>query len=134
VLLSTHILQEVEAMCDRVLVMIDGRLVADRTLDELLGSDELLLQLSDGAAPDGLTALPGVVQVAPAPALDKPGVSAFLVRYEGEPPVAAVMAFAMDNGWPVRGLAPHSHTLESVVARLTADHVALREVSSGGAA
>lgn len=134
VLLSTHILQEVEAMCDRVLVMIDGRLVADRSLADLLASQELLLQLADGATLEGLVQLPGILSVDPAPELDKPGLSAFLVRYDGDPPTEAVLAHALQHGWPVRGLAPHVHTLEHVVGRLTADHVAHREVVVGGAA
>lgn len=35
VVLSTHIMQEVEAICDRVLIMRDGQLVVDERLDEL---------------------------------------------------------------------------------------------------
>ena len=38
VLLSTHILQEVEAMCDRVVLISDGRLRFDGTPQELAGS------------------------------------------------------------------------------------------------
>ncbi|MAP94062.1 MAG: multidrug ABC transporter ATP-binding protein [Ponticaulis sp.] len=37
-LISTHSLEEVEALCDRVLVLHDGRLVFDGTLSELIGS------------------------------------------------------------------------------------------------
>jgi gliding motility-associated transport system ATP-binding protein len=40
-LISTHILREVEAMADRVLVMHDGRLVFDGTADELSGPGSL---------------------------------------------------------------------------------------------
>lgn len=36
VLLSTHIMQEVEAVCDRVLMMKKGKLIADKTLSSLL--------------------------------------------------------------------------------------------------
>ena len=35
ILLSTHIMKEVEAVCDRVLIIDKGRLVADRTLEDL---------------------------------------------------------------------------------------------------
>ncbi len=35
VILSTHIMQEVEAMCDRVLIIFKGRIVADDTLVSL---------------------------------------------------------------------------------------------------
>jgi len=36
ILLSTHIMQEVEAMCDRVIIINKGNIVADRKLSELL--------------------------------------------------------------------------------------------------
>jgi len=41
VLLSTHILQEVEAMCDRVLLVSEGRLVFQGTPGELSGGKTL---------------------------------------------------------------------------------------------
>ena len=39
VFLSTHIMQEVEAMCDRVIFINKGRIVADKKLDELRSGD-----------------------------------------------------------------------------------------------
>jgi ABC-2 type transport system ATP-binding protein len=41
VLVSTHILQEVEAVCDRVLILRGGKLVIDQPLDELQRSSRL---------------------------------------------------------------------------------------------
>ena len=38
ILFSTHILQEVEALCDRVIIINKGKIVADATLQELLDS------------------------------------------------------------------------------------------------
>lgn len=43
VILSTHILQEVQAVCDRVLIMRSGELVVDKRLDELCGGDRIRL-------------------------------------------------------------------------------------------
>ena len=63
IILSTHILQEIEAVCDRVLVMIEGSLVADDPLAELLSSD--VVRVSVGAnATDveaRLASVPGVL-------------------------------------------------------------------------
>jgi ABC-2 type transport system ATP-binding protein len=39
VFLSTHIMQEVEAMCDRVIIINKGQIVADKKLDELRSGD-----------------------------------------------------------------------------------------------
>ena len=53
ILLSTHILQEVEAMCNRVLFINEGRLVFDGTPHELAADqrdfDERFHELSKGA-------------------------------------------------------------------------------------
>lgn len=46
VILSTHIMQEVTAMCDRVLIIRHGELALDSTLQELRHSNRLLLQTS----------------------------------------------------------------------------------------
>ena len=44
VILSTHIMQEVEALCDRALIMRDGKLALDENIDELKNSKRLRLQ------------------------------------------------------------------------------------------
>ena len=43
VILSTHIMQEVEAICDRVLILQNGKLVVDERLDELKKTTRVLL-------------------------------------------------------------------------------------------
>ncbi len=40
VFLSTHIMQEVEAICDRVIIIDKGRIVADKKLDTLIATDK----------------------------------------------------------------------------------------------
>ena len=67
VILSTHILQEVEAVCDRVLVLNNGRLVLDERLDKLQASGSLLLRTCNSieALPDYLRQLPQVSEVTP---------------------------------------------------------------------
>jgi ABC-2 type transport system ATP-binding protein len=48
VLISTHILSEVEAICDRVVVLLNGQVRADARLDELDSSSTAVLILEDG--------------------------------------------------------------------------------------
>jgi ABC-2 type transport system ATP-binding protein len=62
ILLSTHILQEVEAVADRVLMIHEGRLVFDGTVDELK---------ADGSLDQRFYALAGVVDKKPPPAITK---------------------------------------------------------------
>ncbi|AYN05357.1 gliding motility-associated ABC transporter ATP-binding subunit GldA [Flavobacterium sp. 140616W15] len=40
VFLSTHIMQEVEAICDRVIIINNGKIVADKKLDKLISEDK----------------------------------------------------------------------------------------------
>ncbi|MPZ63412.1 MAG: ATP-binding cassette domain-containing protein [Propionibacteriales bacterium] len=50
VLLSSHLLAEVEATVDRLVVIGHGRIVAQGSLDELLGSSGLIVRATDGRA------------------------------------------------------------------------------------
>ncbi|MCK5678840.1 MAG: gliding motility-associated ABC transporter ATP-binding subunit GldA, partial [Flavobacteriaceae bacterium] len=45
VLLSTHIMQEVEAMCDRVIIINKGEIVADKKLKDLLENQEQTIEV-----------------------------------------------------------------------------------------
>jgi ABC-2 type transport system ATP-binding protein len=60
VLLSSHILSEVEALCDRVSIVRLGRTVETGTLDELRHLTRTSISAVLATAPDGLAALPGV--------------------------------------------------------------------------
>jgi polyether ionophore transport system ATP-binding protein len=60
VLLSSHILAEVEALCERVSIIRDGRIVESGTLAELRHLTRTSIAAELVAPPDGLAALPGV--------------------------------------------------------------------------
>ncbi|GAB3958845.1 ABC transporter ATP-binding protein [Actinoallomurus acanthiterrae] len=60
VLLSSHILSEVEALCDRVSIIRKGRTVESGTLAELRHLTRTSITAELASPPDGLTALPGV--------------------------------------------------------------------------
>ena len=47
IILSTHIMQEVDAVCDRVLILNSGKLVLDETLQDLCCTRTLLLRVCD---------------------------------------------------------------------------------------
>ncbi|WP_075187931.1 ABC transporter ATP-binding protein [Teredinibacter haidensis] len=46
VIISTHIMQEVDALCDRVIILDNGELAVDQSLEELRRSDTIALQTS----------------------------------------------------------------------------------------
>src|SRR5712692_1766724 len=60
VLLSSHILAEVEALCDRVSIIRSGRIVESGTLTELRHLTRTSLIAAVSSQPSGLAALPGV--------------------------------------------------------------------------
>jgi len=60
VLLSSHILSEVEALCDRVSIIRDGRTVESGTLSELRHFTRTSISAELARAPSGLADLPGV--------------------------------------------------------------------------
>jgi ABC-2 type transport system ATP-binding protein len=69
VILSTHILQEVQAICDRVLIVRSGQLALDATMDELGGGKRLLVGIDskpDTARPvfSGVDGVAGVESLA----------------------------------------------------------------------
>src|SRR5690606_8524609 len=45
ILLSTHIMKEVEAVCDRVIIINKGKLVADKSLEELRASETQIIEV-----------------------------------------------------------------------------------------
>ncbi|MFF4623148.1 ABC transporter ATP-binding protein [Nonomuraea jabiensis] len=60
VLLSSHVLSEVEALCDRVTIIRDGRTVETGTLAELRHLTRTSIEAELAQPPDGLAELPGV--------------------------------------------------------------------------
>lgn len=67
VMLSTHIMQEVEALCDRVLIMSGGKLVVDENLQQLQRSNQLNVQATHNSqnVAQLISAVNGVSNVQP---------------------------------------------------------------------
>ncbi len=119
ILFSTHILSEVEALCDRVIVLLNGQVKADARLSELAASADALLVLQDetpGLEP-ALQALDGVSALEPARSAD--GYPAYRVRAAGEIDLCpAIYDLARRHEWPVRELRRDARTLEHVFNEL----------------
>jgi ABC-2 type transport system ATP-binding protein len=131
VLLSTHILSEVEATCQRALVIDRGRLVAQGTLAELSRgrrSTTLLLVVRD-AARRATTVLAEQAGVAAVETLDSVALADGYTRLrvtltEGEQPLGAgerLVRTLVTAGIDVASIAPETATLEQVFAELTTD-------------
>ena len=124
VILSTHILPEVEATCSRVLIINEGRIVASGTPDELQaaagGEDAVYVSIKAGDAlvGDRLAELESVSSVS------KVGQSGEYVRYVvksiGREDIGeAVFKAVVDNNWKLNELRREKLSLEDIFLRLT---------------
>jgi len=117
VILSTHILPEVEAICDRVHIMHHGRVVFQDTiaaLREFHSGRMVVIGLRQPPASGELTAIPGVAGVeAVAPTL-------FRLRFAAaEDPTNELLRRALDGNWGLYQIQPAQSTLEDVFLNLT---------------
>jgi ABC-2 type transport system ATP-binding protein len=125
VILSTHILPEVQATCDRVVIISDGRLVADGRPDELIArekSNRFRILLDAGPVEAEVRAklqtIPGVTGVEAQPG--DAGSRAFLLTTDGAADIRRdLYRAAVDNQWPLLELERREASLEEVFGRLT---------------
>jgi ABC-2 type transport system ATP-binding protein len=121
VLFSTHILPEVEALCDRVIILMNGEIKADAHLAQLAATPHAVLvldQVPDGVEPT-LRGLAGVTGVERTRTAD--GYPAFRVLGQeagGADLCPAIYDVARERGWPLRELRRDVRTLETVFNEL----------------
>jgi ABC-2 type transport system ATP-binding protein len=128
VVLSTHILSEVQVTCDRVLIIHQGRLVADGPTQAITGGSSgqtVTVGLAAGkvaASHEALTAdlaaIAGVVSVTPAARQDD--AVRFVLRADRDVR-PEVFAWAVARGQVLVELAAETNNLEEVFRRLTHD-------------
>jgi len=126
VLLSTHILQEVEALCRRVLIMNAGKLIAQGTSEEiardLKEGTVLTVSIKGMPAPgleESLAALPGVHGVSSVRAEGPERTEVDLAVSAGADPSESVYDWAVLHGYKILGMSRQRATLEELFARLT---------------
>ncbi len=119
VILSTHILPEVQAVCDRVQIINRGRLVMSDSIEALTRRGEtanLRLRLVRPPQAEAIrAAIPGLEAVA---SLDD---GAFRLRLaEGGATAEQVAQIAVERGWGLRELTPERRSLEQIFVDITA--------------
>ncbi len=127
IMLSTHILQEIEAVCDRVLILINGRLVRDADLQEILSSDAIRLCVKADSADvrRRISALPGVHELSHMQGEAGPGdYSWWTIRGDDQRRLASqIVETSVEAGWSVDTVAHEHRTLESVFQQLQQAHI-----------
>ncbi len=118
IIISTHILEEVDAVCSQVVIIADGRIVADGTPHELRTRSDTYNAVVVATRKDGAEAkLKALVGVRKVEAL---GDGRFRVYPTGGQPIlAAVTDLARRDNWPVDELSVESGRLDEVFRRIT---------------
>lgn len=121
IIFSTHILSEVEASCTRAVIIIDGLVRADGTLEELTRSREQVVRLSvdhPDEAREVLERVPNVSSVRATSVED--GFTTFRMVLDADHEVGEDIAAAVrERGWPLRELRRDDRNLEQVFRELT---------------
>jgi ABC-2 type transport system ATP-binding protein len=119
ILFSTHILSEVEALCDRAIIVLNGEIKADARLSELASSADAILVLQDKVSglEKELGKLTGVRGLEAMRSLD--GYPAYRILGTQQADLCpSIYDLARANAWPVRELRRDAKTLESVFNNL----------------
>jgi len=128
-LLSTHILPEVELLCNRVMIIDRGRIVAEGTPESLretqVGNPAVRILLKDAPAGAGeaLGAVPGVVSARAGAATGSD--AAWVIEHEkGTDLREAIFREAVERGWVLLEMIRERASLEDIFVRLTTHDVA----------
>jgi ABC-2 type transport system ATP-binding protein len=112
ILLSTHILSEVEAICERVIIISSGRIGLNQRLDDIESESVILVEARGPAdkITHALQGIHGIVSVQAKPVED--GVASFEVRTSEDKDVREEVSDALSaKGWPTRRLERKSRHL-----------------------
>ncbi len=120
VILSTHIMQEVEAICDRVVIINKGEIVADRPTTEIrtgifAGDQQIVVEFLEDVSRDVLSTLSFVKEVR------ETAHKKFLINSGGAIDIRPlIFNFAVNKGFTIVSLQQNEKKLEEVFRQLTA--------------
>jgi ABC-2 type transport system ATP-binding protein len=125
VLLSTHIMQEVEAICSRVIIINKGAIVADGSTSEIMqteavGQQTITLELAQPCSANQFLGIEGVREVIPC----ADNGCSWLVSAMGKQDVRPLLfRFCVDNGLTILTMNQKSMHMEEVFQTLTQPQV-----------
>ena len=124
IIISTHLLEEVEAVCSRAIIIAHGRILADGTPAELAersryhNAVRLAIAAADPRVRDDLLRLPGVAAVEPVSGGE--GEALMIFAEPGRTVLTHVADLARAHGWEVAGLRVERGRLDDVFREITA--------------
>ena len=122
--MSSHILQEIQATVNRIIIIHKGKIVADGTNEELMsgfkGNTKLTLEIKNAA--DGSVKI--LTEKIPALSLldskTRNGNQILHLEYpKDKDPREELFQYAIDSKWVVTEMTPHRGDLESIFRKLT---------------
>lgn len=118
IMLSTHILQEVEAICSRAIIINQGKIVADDSTAHLLtnaaNSEQVMVEFDREVQASGLKTIKGVISV------KKAAGFTWLIESAKDLDVRQeIFRYAVGNGLTVLSMQKQSSSLEDVFRQLT---------------
>ena len=123
VILSSHILAEVEATCDRIMIINNGKIVADGTSEELRkhaqGKEILKITIEDGDVNEIFKALQKIDSVEVVDFIDK-NLNSFEIQSKPEmSSKKAIFKMCVENDWTLTQLTHFETKLEDIFRELT---------------
>ncbi|MCF8240698.1 MAG: ATP-binding cassette domain-containing protein [Melioribacteraceae bacterium] len=124
VILSTHILPEVEATCDRILIINNGKIVADGTSEMLRkqsqGQEILRVQISEAPGTDEITSsLQSLESVAMVDLVNDAENTFIINSKENSTSRKSIFQLCVDKNWVLTELTPIETKLEDIFRQLT---------------
>ncbi|MCJ8164981.1 gliding motility-associated ABC transporter ATP-binding subunit GldA [Pontibacter sp. E15-1] len=118
VIFSTHIMQEVAAICDRVVIINRGKLVADSDVASLQEGNKqekvTLVEFEQSVETELLQRIPGVLRV------DQAQGHTYRITSEQAADIrSSVFRIAAEQNWPLVGLRQEENSLEKIFQQLT---------------
>lgn len=125
VILSSHILPEITAVCGRVMIVNRGRVVYDAAIDAHVGRSSLVIGFQRAPTPADLAEVQGVAGIE---TLENHRFRLAVVA--DSDPRDELVALSVQRGWGLRELRMESKTLEEIFVELTSrDEQALKEAA-----
>ncbi len=125
VIISTHILPEVEMVCDHVQIIDKGKLVFNGSIDVLKKQrigNKLLIGMRNPPSTDEMLKIAGVME-----AESLPG-NLMRIRFADDAaPAESIVLAAVSNGWGLHQISPDQTSLEDVFVQLTYQEQVVQE-------
>ncbi len=124
VLMSSHILQEIQATVDRIIIINEGSIVADGTSDELLsdssGKTELLLEVTNAEEND-ISDMKATIPSIDIKSIQKEnGSTSISINYVAtSDPRADIFNYAVEKKWSILQMVSSKQNLEDIFRNLT---------------